>query len=305
MPLSSNFRASLFMMLAMGLFTIGDTITKLLLTEMNSGQYMMMRGLFATIIITALAWQRGALRIFHRDPLTILRVVFELIATITFISSLGYLSQAFTSAVFQSTPLLVTLGAVLFLGEKVGWRRWSCISFGFIGVLIIIRPGGSDVALSSIAILLVSVTAAAMRDVVTRRVPASVPTLYISAITSAAITVTGAGMTGPLGGWSPMSWFSIGLVVIASILLLIGYNFIILAMREGDVSFVSPFRYTSLLWAIILSIVVFGEAPDFMTVIGSIIVVSSGVYMVFRENVLNKRARLELIAANTPLNVEP
>lgn len=128
------------MLLAMGTFTIGDTITKYLLTEMNSGQYMLIRGIFATVLIGLLAWRHGALRNLSLEKMTILRVVGEVVATITYIYSLGHLSQAFCSAVFQATPLVVTLGAALFLKEKVGWRRWSCILVGLVGVLIIIRP---------------------------------------------------------------------------------------------------------------------------------------------------------------------
>lgn len=104
MPQSANFRASIFMLLAMGTFTIGDTITKYLLTEMNSGQYMLIRGIFATVLIGLLAWRHGALRNLSLEKMTILRVVGEVVATITYIYSLGHLSQAFCSAVFQATP---------------------------------------------------------------------------------------------------------------------------------------------------------------------------------------------------------
>lgn len=306
MPLSSNFRASIFMMLSMGIFTIGDSITKILATEMSSGQYMLIRGVFATSIIAGLAWYHDALNDLRLDRMTLLRVVSEVVATVTYIYALGELSQAFTSAVFQATPLVVTLGAALFLGEKVGWRRWSCVLAGMVGVLIIIRPGGNEtVRFASIAILLLSVLAAATRDVATRRIPARVPTLYLSALTSAAITVVGAGLTLPMGGFVDMSWTTLGLCLAAAIMLLIGYHFIILAMREGDVSFVSPFRYTSLLWAILLSILIFGEWPDWMTIVGSVIVVSSGVFMVYRENALNKRRRHLSTLASIPTGVEP
>src|SRR5690606_35019365 len=152
------------MLLAMGTFTIGDTITKYLLSGMNSGQYMLLRGVFATVLIGLLAWRHGALRSLSLEKMTVLRVVGEVIATITYIYSLGHLSQAFCSAVFQATPLVVTLGAALFLKEKVGWRRWSCVLVGFVGVLIIIRPGMNDSAsLAAVAVLLASVCFAATR----------------------------------------------------------------------------------------------------------------------------------------------
>ncbi|MFQ0813711.1 hypothetical protein AVM02_00200 [Brucella anthropi] len=294
------------MLLAMGTFTIGDTITKYLLTEMNSGQYMLIRGLFATVLIGFLAWRRGALRNLSLEKMTILRVVGEVVATVTYIYSLGHLSQAFCSAVFQATPLVVTLGAALFLKEKVGWRRWSCILVGLVGVLIIIRPGTDGAAsFTAIVVLLASVGFAATRDIATRRVPAHVPTLYLSTLTAGAIMLTGGALTAPMGGWQPVGIVAVGAMAIAAVLLLVGYHFIILAMREGEVSFVSPFRYSSLLWAIGLSTLIFGEAPDIYTIAGSILVVGSGVYMVYRENVLKKRERNKSTLATIPTGVEP
>ena len=306
MPQSANFRASIFMLLAMGTFTIGDTITKYLLSGMNSGQYMLLRGVFATVLIGLLAWRHGALRSLSLEKMTVLRVVGEVIATITYIYSLGHLSQAFCSAVFQATPLVVTLGAALFLREKVGWRRWSCILVGLAGVLIIIRPGTDGAAsIVAVAVLLASVCFAAMRDIATRRVPTHVPTLYLSTLTSIAITITGGALTVPMGGWQPVGIVAVATIAFAAVLLLVGYHFIILAMREGEVSFVSPFRYSGLLWAIGLSMLVFSEAPDIYTIAGSILVVGSGIYMVYRENVLKKRERNKSTLATIPTGVEP
>ena len=290
MPQSANFRASMFMLLAMGTFTIGDSITKYLLVHMNSGQYMFLRGIFATIAIGLLAWRNGAFRNLSLDPMTMLRVLGEVLATITYIYSLGHLSQAFCSAVFQVTPLVVTLGAVLFLNEKVGWQRWMCISIGLIGVIIIIRPGADSATnLAVVGVLLSSVCFTAMRDIATRRIPANIPTLYLSTLTAGSIMITGGALIEPMGGWQPVGAGPVLLMALAAGLLLVGYHFIIMAMREGEISFVSPFRYSSLLWAIMLSTVVFNQAPDSYTIAGSVLVVGSGIYMVYRENIRKKR----------------
>jgi drug/metabolite transporter (DMT)-like permease len=290
----------------MGTFTIGDTMTKYLLTQMNSGQYMFIRGIFATIAIGLLAWRNGALRNLSLDLMTVLRVLGEVLATVTYIFSLGHLSQAFCSAVFQATPLVVTLGAVLYLKENVGWRRWMCISFGLVGVIIIIRPGtDSSASLAAVGILLSSVCFAAMRDIATRRVPAHVPTLYLSTLTAGAIALTGGGLIHPMGGWQPVGIGPVLIMALAAGLLLVGYHFIIMAMREGEISFVSPFRYSSLLWAILLSTVVFNEAPDSYTIAGSILVVGSGIYMVYRENIRKRREQNKSTLATTPTGVDP
>lgn len=296
----------MYMMIAMGLFTTGDTITKYLAQEMNSGQYMLVRGLFATTIITAITWYQGSLRRIGYNPMVALRVGAEVVAAITYIYVLKLVSQAFAASVFQAVPLVVAVGAAIFLGEKVGWRRWTCILIGLVGVLIIIRPGTDVVASAfSIALLLLSVLAAAVRDIATRRVPNSVPTLYLSTLTTLATTVVGAAIIEPMGGWQPLSLHGAFLCMIAAILLLIGYSFIIMAMRQGEISFVSPFRYSGLLWAIVLSTVIFNEPPDRWTIIGAIIVVASGVYMVYRENALNKREEQRSTLASIPTAVDP
>src|SRR5690606_24119991 len=126
-----------------------------------------------------------------------------------------------------------------------------------------------------------------------------------STLTAAAITLVGGALTAPMGGWQPVGAVAIGAIAIAAVLLLVGYHFIIMAMREGEVSFVSPFRYSSLLWAIGLSTFIFGEAPDMYTIAGSVLVVGSGVYMVYRENVLKKRERSKSTLATIPTGVEP
>ncbi|WP_374834361.1 DMT family transporter [Daeguia caeni] len=294
------------MLLAMGTFTFGDSITKYLSEEMGVGQYIFLRGLFATTLIGLFALKKGAL--FHPslDGKTIIRVLSEVFASVSYIYSLAHLSQAFCSAVFQANPLVVTLGAALFLREKVGWRRWLCIIIGLMGVLIIIRPGASgSESLLAITILLASIIFAASRDLVTRQISPQVPALYISTLTAAVITITGAILIKPMGGWQPLSLTAIAITAIAALLLIVGYHFIILAMREGEVSFVSPFRYSSLLWAMILSTLVFQQAPDFYTIVGALIIVASGIYMVYRESVLKKMAEAKSTLATIPTGVDP
>ncbi|RCS25306.1 DMT family transporter [Phyllobacterium salinisoli] len=295
MALSPNVRSCIFMMLAMASFTANDSITKFLSESMNTGQIMLLRGALATAVILIIAMQRKAVIPLRKTlhPMILLRAVGEMGATITYLVALVHLSLAFTSAVFQSVPLAVTMCAAIFLKEQVGWRRWLAITTGFVGVLIIVRPGADGINPYA-AMLLVGVAFTACRDLATRRVPDTIPTLMISALTSSAITLTGAALIVPMGGWSLVGWGEAGLLMVAAILLLIGYHFIILAMREGEISFVSPFRYTSLLWAILLGFLIFGDIPDLPMIIGSAIVVLSGIYMLYRESVVSRRSRGEL-----------
>ena len=155
----------------------------------------------------------------------------------------------------------------MIFGEPVGWRRWSAIVAGFIGVLIIVRPGLAGFSQFSL-FALVSVAFCALRDLATRRIPAQIPSLFITLLTTVTVTTAGGAILVPLGGWTPPSARALGLLALAAVLLLIGYQCIIMALRSGDISAVAPFRYSALLWAMLLGYLVFGDVPDAMMVTG-------------------------------------
>lgn len=289
MPISSNVRGAIFMVVAMAAFTFNDTLSKLASQSINPGQLMLVRGIFATIIICLLAWQQGAFNNVRRNmhPMVFLRLFGEIGGTVAFLAALPQLPLANISAVLQALPLAVTMGAALFLGEGVGWRRWLAIAVGFTGVMIIVRPGMEGVSAYS-ALALVSVAFCALRDLATRKIPSHIPSLFVSAVTTIIITITGALTVVPFGGWQPMSPTLVAYLAGAAVLVLFGYQFVIMAMREGDVSFIAPFRYTSLLWAIVMTIVVFNDFPDIVTLSGAAIIVASGLYSLYRERVVGK-----------------
>lgn len=289
MPLSPNFRGALFMVVAMSVFTVSDAITKYLSESLNIGQIMAIRGVFATILVGLLAWRSGALALPRSvlHPLVALRAAGEAAATVTYFIALSYLPIADVSAVQQALPLAVTMGAALFLGEHVGRRRWLAIVAGFFGVLIIVRPGFAGFSPYFLLVLL-CVVICAIRDLATRQIPDAIPTLLISAVTSVAVTFVGGAMITPMGGWLPMTLNDIALLVVGAVLLLVGYQFIIMAMRVGDVSFIAPFRYTALLWAIVIGILFFGDFPDIPVLVGASIIVTSGLYTLYRERVVGR-----------------
>nr|WP_281379971.1 DMT family transporter [Aminobacter niigataensis] len=277
----------MFMVVAMAAFTFNDTLSKLAAETINPGQLMLVRGLFATTLISLLAWQQGALRgagqFWH--PMVFLRLVGEVGGTICFLAALPHLPLANISAVLQALPLAVTMGAALFLGEGVGWRRWLAIIAGFGGVLIIVRPGFDGFNAFSLLALL-SVAFCAVRDLATRKIPDHVPSLFVSTVTTIVITVTGALTIVPFGGWVPMTFELVLFLAGAAVLVLFGYQFVIMAMREGEISFIAPFRYTALIWAITLSVVVFGDIPDLAMMAGAAVIVASGLYSLYRERVV-------------------
>ncbi|MBX3581047.1 MAG: DMT family transporter [Rhizobiaceae bacterium] len=289
MPLSPNLQAALFMTVSMAGFTLNDAIAKYVAESINMGQVMFLRGIFATTFIAALAWHQGALADFSmaRDPRVLIRAACEVLGTVAFLIALANLPIANVSAVFQALPLGVTMGAALIYGEAVGWRRWLSILVGFAGVAIIVRPGLDGFSVYSL-MALACVAACVVRDLATRRIPQRIPTLLVSTVTAAAVTVVGGFLIVPMGGWKPLPVFEVMLLAAAAGVLLIGYQFIIHALRAGDISFVAPFRYTSLLFSIALGMLVFGDIPDLPMIIGSVIIVGSGLYMLHRERVVGR-----------------
>jgi drug/metabolite transporter (DMT)-like permease len=283
----SNIRGSLFMAAGMACFTLSDAITKEVSLEMNFGQVMLMRSAFALPLIAVLLVMRSKLRPLGADVMKpiALRVVTEAAGTVAFLTAIVHLPLANTSAIFQALPLAVTLGAALFLREPVGWRRWLAISAGFIGVLVIIRPGLAGFSEYSLYALL-SVVFFAVRDLATRRIPAAVPTLFVTFATTVAVMVVGGLVMLPLGGWTSLSGKGASLLALAAALVLAGYQCVIISVRSGDISAIAPFRYTSLLWAILLGYLMFGDVPDAMMTTGATIIVLSGLYAFHRERVL-------------------
>lgn len=276
------------MVIAMAAFTINDAITKLLLEIMGLGQLLFLRGLFASMLILALAWNRGALAVPRQllHPMVAMRTLCELGATTTFIAALAHLPLANVSAVLQALPLSVTMGAALFFGEKVGWRRWIAICVGFAGVMVIVRPGLEGFSVFSL-LALVTVMFSTARDLVTRLIPHEVPSMLVSSATAIAVMLTG-GALAAAGSWTPVSAGNLGMLAAAALLLIIGYQFIIMATRLGDISMVAPFRYTALIWALTLGFLVFREVPDVPMIVGATAIVLSGLYSLYRERKIGR-----------------
>ncbi|MFZ1775482.1 MAG: DMT family transporter [Rhizobiaceae bacterium] len=292
---SNNLRAAMFMVISMAGFSVNDAITKTLFDDMSMAQILAVRGLMATALIAAYAAWDGALAKWRlaMHPMMAIRVMGEAGGALTFFLALKEMPLPNVSAILQALPLAVTMGAALVFNEPVGWRRWLAILAGFAGVLIIVRPGYegfNSAALWGVA----CVALCAARDLATKRLPANVPSLLVSTATSACVTVLGFLLIAPLGGWNPVSTSNYAMIALASVLLLFGYQFIILAMRLGDISFVAPFRYTALIWAMALGFLIFGNVPDGPMIVGSVLVVASGLYALYRE-----RVRHRLVSASS------
>lgn len=283
-----NLRGAALMTLAMLGFAIEDMLIKLMADALPTWQIIGVMGVGGAVVFAGLTLARGQ-ALFPRAILSrviLLRSLGELIGTVGFVTAIALTPISSASAILQATPLMVTLGAALFLSEPVGWRRWSAILVGFCGVLLIIRPGMDAFdPLSLFAVL--GVLGLAMRDLATRTVPRAISSFQLSFL--AFLTLIPAagvlslfsvrGVVSP----SPGLW---ALIVVSIFMAVLAYYAIVAAMRVGEVSFVTPFRYSRMIFALFVGVLVFEESPDLPMLIGAAIIIGSGVYTVLRESKL-------------------
>lgn len=292
MALSNNMRGAGLMTAAMVAFTCNDAFMKAATTTLPVFEAIFLRGVLTTAALAVIAWRMGALRL--KLPAAdrgwiALRIFGEVSSTFTFLLALKHMPLANLSAILQFLPLAVTLAAALLFGEAIGWRRLSAILVGFVGVMLIVRPGTEGFDRWSVLGLL-SVAGVVVRDLATRRLSSGVPSQTVALWAALSVTLAAACML-PLFEVKPVSVKEALEVAGASVFIIFGYLTIVMSMRVGEISIVAPFRYTSLVAAIILGWVVFGQWPDRMTLAGSAIVVATGIYTFHRERRLAARTR--------------
>lgn len=294
--LSDNMRGALFMCVSMALFTFGDSAIKATGGAMPLSQLIVIRGVLASAALVLMAWYFNALRLrlSMRDwVLIVMRGLGDAMAAFFFLSALLQMPLANVTALLQMLPLTVTLAGAIIFREAVGWRRWSAIAIGFCGMLLIVRPGTDGFTGASVYALL-AVLAVTARDMFTRRISAQAPSLTVTFISSVIVMLFAVGWSFSQD-WVPLTPNLTGLVMLATVFVIGAYLFSVMVMRVGEVSFVAPFRYTGLVWALILGVVVFGEWPEPLTLIGAGIIVATGVFSLLREARLKRRARRPIL----------
>ena len=267
-------------------FVVNDAFMKFLFIDISIYQAIFLRGVITIPMLALMAVYRNQITfsVNKSDWKYIwLRVAGEVGAAVFFLSALAQIPLANVTAILQAVPLTVTMAAALFLRETVGWRRWLATIIGFLGVTIIVRPGVDGFSVYSLYAI-AAVFCVTIRDIATRKLSKDVPTSLVALITGVAITLYGAIML-PSVAWIPLTathWF---LLTLAAIAIVFGYVFSVLAMRTGETSFIAPFRYTAMIWAIGLGIILFNDWPDNLTLLGTTIVIATGIYSFHREKV--------------------
>lgn len=284
---AANTRAAVLMTLSMGCYALNDTCMKALGTDLPLGQTLFLRGVLTSVLVGAWVAWRGLWRV-RLDAVdwrrVALRTTGEVAAAFFFISALFHMPLANATAVLQALPLTVALAAAVFLGEPLGWRRMTAILLGFIGVLLIVRPGPEGFNVYTL-FALAAVAAITLRDLATRRITGTVPTMVVVLFASLGVMMLGA-VLGPWETWLALRPIHAGLLVVSAVFILLAYVLTVQVMRMGDAGATAPFRYTGLLWALILGYLAFGEWPTAITMVGAGIVVATGVFTYYRERAL-------------------
>jgi len=280
-----NLRGSLLMVASMAGFALEDVLIKQMAASVPMGQVLALVGCGGALIFSALALVNGK-RVMSREALSrliVLRNLGEVIGSVCFVAALVLTTLSSASAILQATPLAVTLGAALFLGESVGWRRWTAVAIGFVGVLLIIQPGLAGFTPASL-FAVVAVAALAMRDLCSRAVPTSIASTQLAAWAFISIVPAGAAMMLVMGT-PPVMPAAPDIVRLGAIFAVgsAAYYALVGATRVGEVSAVVPFRYTRLVFALILGNLIFGERPDPLMLTGAALIVGTGVYTVWRS----------------------
>ena len=285
-----NRRGILAMSGSVVVFIFNDALIKLATETMPPLQAIGLRGCFATLWCLLALLVRRELRHAHllRNRWVAARGVLEALAAITYLIALAYIPFAIATAINMSTPLFLAALAVLLLGEVVGWRRWTAIAVGFVGVLMVIQPHPGEVNVWTWMVLFASFIGAT-RDVIARWVPAQVPTLVVSLSSAVTLAIVGC-VWATLNGWQPMSLRGVLLVLGSSLLLATGYQFLMISLRSGaEFSVIGSFRYASVLWALAIGYTLWGDVPNLLAVTGIAVVVGAGLYILHRERVTRRK----------------
>lgn len=284
--MTDNTRGIIFMMVSMFGFVINDTFMKSLFISYPLVEIIFLRALFCLpLLFIVMKFKRIAIANYSRASwkLMLLRGLAEVMATISFLFALKHLPLPNVTAIIQILPLTVTMAAALFLKESVGFRRWTAIIIGFCGVIIVIKPGTEGFSSYSYFAVL-SVIFVTMREIVTRKLPAEVPSVMVTFVTASSVAIMSA-IAMPFVTLKALDASAVILVCLAGIAIFFGYLFSIMAMRVGEISLVSQFRYTAMIWAIILGYVIFSDIPAPNTIIGALIIVASGIYAFHRKRI--------------------
>jgi drug/metabolite transporter (DMT)-like permease len=284
--MTDNLKGILAVLTGSTAFVMSDAIVKLVSAELPAAEIITLRGVLATLFLTAGVFAFGAQRPFSllATPMMALRLGSAAAVTTLIVIALRDVPLAIVSTVLQVTPLAVTAGAAVIFREKVGPSRWAAALTGFLGVLLIVKPGVGDLGLSAYVVLL-ALACATVRDLTTRGLPRDIPSIFIAAASSAAIVPAGFIVAPLEGPWLAPSASTWALLTAAAALFFAANTLIIVALRTGEIAVVAPFRYVAAPFSVVLGYWWWGHIPDLLAYTGIGLVIAAGLYTLHREGI--------------------
>lgn len=281
----NNLHGIILIIISMAFFAVEDMFIKSLSVSLPVWQILAVFGVAGSVLLAgaAFAQRQNPFSATAWKPILVLRTLADGASAMSFATALSLVDLSTVAAVFQTTPLVVTMGAAIFFNEQVGWRRWSAIGVGFSGVLLIIRPGIEGFEPAALLVLLAVLTIAT-RDLLTRIVDINVSSTVMSFQGFVALLIAAAGLYVLTPGPAVMPDTTGGVMLVGGVITgMVGYFALVVAMRVGEASVVTPFRYSRLLFSIAAGVFMFGERPDTLTLLGASLIICSGVYTFLRE----------------------
>ena len=285
--MSENFRGALLMMVCMGAFVLNDAFVRLAGNSLPLAQILFLRGVLTTLVLLTFAIYLGTfkVRVVKKDKWKIFfRSIAEALTAYFFLTAVLNMPFANVTALLQILPMTVTLAAALVFKEKVGLIRIILITVGFLGVILIINPSADGFNLYS-GYALIAVILITTRDLITRKLSVEVPTLLPTVSASFGVLLFSMILMAktPI---QPLNIQNSFFIILAAFFIIFGYYTAVLVMRVGDISFISPFRYSAIIFALILGLIFFNEWPDLTALIGICIVTAAGGFLLYKNHAI-------------------
>ena len=286
----NNAKGIVLMLFSMAAFALEDTFVKTSGSFLSPAQIMFFLISGGLILFALIAVAKGENLKEPRAfaPVLLLRYCTEMIGLLGMIMALTNVPLSIVGAVTQASPILVAVGAVIFLRETVSWRRWSSIAIGFCGVVLVIQPWGESLDYAVLWAVL-ALVGFSVRDLVTRLTPPDIASASLATFTMVAalpFTATWVLFTGEKFFPAEINWIIVGCMVILGS---VGYLLLITSLRLGELSAIMPFRYSRIVFLLIFGVLFFGESPSLSMLLGSALVIVSGIYLMWREHVVKQR----------------
>ncbi|MBT2326548.1 DMT family transporter [Variovorax paradoxus] len=269
------------MLVAMACYMMNDTFVKLTADRLPPGQILALRGAFASALIIAMARPGSGQWRSAFQPIMGVRCALEITTAFTSVVALSLVSLATVTSLMMTAPLLIAVAAMALRWEPWQVRRVLAIGIGFVGTLLVVRPS-ADVGtpIAGLGMALLCAASLAGRDLLTRQVPASIPSGTIAVMTTIAAAVAG-GLLGLMEHWVSLETREVASLAAAATCSAAGNYALIAACRGVDLSVVTPFRYSIIVWAVLLGYAVWGDIPDLQSVGGIAMIVSAGTYAAY------------------------